>query len=130
MSVSVAGITSGDQLSLEIPLGAAHILTARLFAGGVARTLELGEETADVLRLTLTEICSEAVERRRAGRIIIAVSTDTVPIRVSVAAIGALDDEAHTDSTEATYRKTLIDALVPGAIIVEERDRLTVAFTV
>jgi anti-sigma regulatory factor (Ser/Thr protein kinase) len=127
--VSLAETTYADRLSLEIPLDAAHILTARLFAGGVARSLELGEETADVLRVTLTEICSEAIERRREGRIVIDVSADMDPTRVTVVATGVLGDETPTNPTEATYRRTLIEALVPDATFIEERDRLTVMFT-
>jgi anti-sigma regulatory factor (Ser/Thr protein kinase) len=127
--VSLAETTTSDRLALEIPLDAVYIHTARLFAGGVARSLELGEETADILQLSLTEICSEAIERRREGRIIIDVSADTVPIRVTVVATGLLGDEAHTDPIEATYRKTLIEALVADATFVEEQDRLTVMFT-
>lgn len=127
--MSLAETTYADRLSLEIPLDAAHILTARLFAGGVARSLELGEETADVLRVALTEICSEAIERRREGRIVIDVSADMDPTRVTVVATGVLDDETPTNPTEATYRRTLIEALVPDATFVEERDRLTVMFT-
>ena len=57
-------------------------------------------------------------------------ATARKPWRVSVAATGVLDQESHTDSTEVTYRRTLIDALVFGATFVEERDRLTVVFTV
>jgi anti-sigma regulatory factor (Ser/Thr protein kinase) len=127
--VSLAETTSADRLSLEIPLEPAHILTARLFAGAVARSLELGEETADVLRVTLTEICSEAIERCRGGRIVIDVSADTDPIRVNVVATGVLADEGHTNPTGATYRRTLIEALVPDATFIEERDRLNVMFT-
>jgi hypothetical protein len=127
--VPLAETTSADQLSLEIPLDATHILTARLFAGGVARSLALGEETADVLRVALTEICSEAIERRREGRIVTEVSADTVRIRVTVMATGVLGDEPPTNPAEATYRRTLIGALVPDATFVEERDRLTVMFT-
>ena len=127
--MSLAETTYADRLSLEIPLDAAHILTARLFAGGVARSLELGEETADVLRVALTEICSEAIERRREGRIVIDVSADMDPTRVTVVATGVLDNEIPTNPTEATYRRTLIEALVPDATFVEERDRLTVMFT-
>ena len=125
----LAETTSADQLSLEIPLDATHILTARLFAGGVARSLALGEETADVLRVALTEICSEAIERRREGRIVTEVSADTVRIRVTVMATGVLGDEPPTNPAEATYRRTLIGALVPDATFVEERYRLTVMFT-
>ena len=126
---ALAEATSADRFALEIPLDAAHILTARLFAGGVARSLELGEETADILQLTLTEICSEAIERRRDGRIVIDVSSDMVAMRVNVVAIGAVGDQAHSTQAEATYRRTLIEALVPDATFVEEQDRLTVMFT-
>lgn len=121
---------SAGRLSLEIPVDAAHILTARLFAGGVARSLDLDEETAQVLRLTLSEICSEVIERRREGRIIIDVLSGTDPIRVIVVATGPLGHEGHTDPTKAAVRRTLIEALAPDATFVEERDRLTAMFTV
>jgi anti-sigma regulatory factor (Ser/Thr protein kinase) len=126
--VSLAEVTSGERLSLEIPPDSAHILTARLFASGVARSLALDDESADLLRLALTEICSESIELRRGGRIVIDVSAETDPIRVTVVATGVLDDGTRTDPTEATYRRTLIKALVPDATFVEERDRLTVVF--
>jgi anti-sigma regulatory factor (Ser/Thr protein kinase) len=129
MSVSLAEATSGERLSLEIPPDSAHVLTARSFAGGVARSLALDNETADLLRLALTEICSESIERRSGGRIVIDVSADTGPIRVTVGATGVPRDGTHTTPTEETYRRTLIEALVPDVTFVEERDRLTVAFT-
>lgn len=124
-----AETTYADRVSLEIPLDTAHILIARLFAAGVARSLELGEETADVLRVALTEICSEAIERRRGGRIVIDVSAGMDPIRVTIVTTGVLTDGTHNRSTEATFRRTLIEALVPEATFGEEGDRLTVMFT-
>lgn len=120
---------SASRLSLEIPLDAAHILTARLFAGGVARSLDLGEETAYALRLTLSEICSEAIEQRREGRIAIDVLAGSDPIRVIVMATGPLRGGGQVDSSEATVRRTLIEALAPDAKFVEEDGRLTVTFT-
>lgn len=126
--MSLAEVTSGERLSLEIPPDSTHILTARLFAGGVARSLAFDDESADLLRLALTEICSESIERRRGGRIVIDVSAETDPIRVTVVATGDLDDETRINPTEATYRRTLIEALMPDATFVEERDRLTVVF--
>ena len=125
----LAETKSSDRLSLELPPDAAHILTARLFAGGVARSLELGQETADVLRLMLTEICSEAIERRHAGRILIEVLADAGTVRVTVVATGDLGEQDHSTSTQATFRRTLIEALAPEATFVEEPDRLTVTFT-
>ena len=92
-----------------------------MFAAGVARSLELDEETADVLRLTLTEICSEAIERRTDGRIAIDVSADTFPIRIIVVVTGVQGDVARGGSTELPYRRMLIDALAPDVTFVEER---------
>lgn len=108
--------------------GGRSLLTARLFAGGVARSLDLGEETADVLRMTLTEICSEAIEGRRGGEIVIDVLAGTDPIRVIVVATGVLTDETHKP-TEATLRRTLIEALAPDVTFGDDRDRLTVMYT-
>ena len=113
-----------EQLSLEIPQDSAHIVTARSFAGGVARALGLDEEASDALKLILTEVCSEAIERRRGGRIVISVSAGTDPIRVTVVADGVLGDQV-----EPTYRRTLIEALAPDATFDEQEDRLSVAFT-
>ena len=127
--MSLAETTPTDRVSLEIPLDAAHILIARQFARGVARSLALGEETAEALLLTLTEICSEAIERRREGRIVISVSSDTDPILVNVVATGLPSGEHHSNTTDVTYRRTLIKALVSEATFVEEQDRLTVMFT-
>jgi anti-sigma regulatory factor (Ser/Thr protein kinase) len=129
MPVTLAGAASGERLSLEIPPDSAHILTVRLFAGGVARSLSLDDETADLLRLALTEVCSESIEQGREGRIVIDVSADADPIRVTVVAAGDLDDGTHSSPAEATYRRTLIEALVPDVTFVEERDRLTIGFT-
>lgn len=129
MPVPLAEAASGERLSLEIPPDSAHILTVRLFAGGVARSLALDNETADLLRLALTEVCSESIERRREGRIAIEVSVDADPIRVTVVATGVLGDGTRTSPIEATYRRTLIEALVPDVTFVEERDRLAVEFT-
>ena len=129
MSVALAEAKSVDRLSLEIPPDPAHILTARLFARGVARSLELDDEVADVLQLALTEICSEAIERRRGGRIVIDVLPDSDPIRVTVVAGGVRGDQPSRPSIEATYRRTLIEALVPGVTFLDQQDRLTVTFT-
>jgi anti-sigma regulatory factor (Ser/Thr protein kinase) len=126
--VSLDETTSVDRLSLEIPPDPAHILTARLFAGGVARSLELDDEVADVLQLALTEICSEAIERRAGGRIVIDVSPDSDPIRVMIVAGGVRGDQT-SPPIEATFRRTLIEALVPGVTFDEQQDRLTVTFT-
>jgi anti-sigma regulatory factor (Ser/Thr protein kinase) len=127
--VSLAEATSIERLSLEIPADPAHILTARLFARGVARSLGLDDEVADVLQLALTEICSEAIDRRTGGRIVIDVLPDSDPIRVAVVAGGIRGDQPSPPPIEATYRRTLIEALVPGATFDEQRDRLTVSFT-
>ncbi len=113
-----------EQLSLEIPPDPAHIVTARSFAGGVARAFGLDDEASDALKLILTEVCSEAIERRRGGRIVISVSAGTDPIRVTVAADGVLGDQA-----EPTYRRTLIEALAPDVRFDEQEDRLSVRFT-
>jgi anti-sigma regulatory factor (Ser/Thr protein kinase) len=128
MSVSLGETRSAERLSLEIPPDSAHILTARLFAGGVGRSLGLDDETADLLKLALTEICSEAIEQRRGGRIVIDVSADTDPVRVTVAARGVRGDRADTDQTETTYRRSLIEASVPEATFDEQEDRLIVTF--
>lgn len=127
--MSLVESTSADRLSLDIPLDPAYILIARLFAGGVARSLELGEETADVLRLTLSEICSEAIARRRGGRIVIDVLSDTNPIRVAVATTGVRGERTHEGPIEATFQRTLVEALAPDATFVEEPDGLRVSFT-
>jgi anti-sigma regulatory factor (Ser/Thr protein kinase) len=127
--VSGTETKAGDRLSLEIPLDPAHMLTARLFAGGVARSLELGDENAEVLRLILTEICSEAIDRRREGRIFIDLLAEAGSIRVSVIATGVVNDETLADPIEASFRRTLIEALAPDASFVDELDRLTVSFT-
>jgi anti-sigma regulatory factor (Ser/Thr protein kinase) len=127
MSVPPSESSSDDRLSLELPLDAAHILTARLFAGGVARSLGLGEEASEGFRLTLTEICSEAIERRHGGRIAIDVLPDADGIRVTVEATGALEPDPAP--TEGTLRRVLLEALAPDASFVEERDRSAVTFT-
>lgn len=124
MSVSLVEKIPAEQLSLEIPPDSANIVTARSFAGGVARALGLDDEASDALKLILTEVCSEAIERRRGGRIVIGVSAGTVPIRVTVAADGVLGD-----LTEPTYRRTLIEALAPDATFDDQEDRLSVTFT-
>lgn len=124
MSVSLAEETPAEQLSLEIPPDTAHIVIARSFAGGVARSLGLDDEGSDVLKLILTEICSEAIERRRGGRIVISVSAGRDPIPVTVVASGALGDQI-----EPTYRRALIEALAPDATFDEQEDRLCVRFT-
>ncbi len=121
--------TTSDRVSLEIPLDPAHLLITRVFAGGVARSLDLDEETADVLRLALTEICSGAIDRRRDGRIVIDVSVDTIPIRVNVVATGAIRGETPVKRTESPYRLALIQALVPDTTIVEDEGSLSAMFT-
>ena len=125
----LAGAASAQRSSLEIPSDSAHILTARLFAGGVARSLELDDETVDALRLTLTEICSEAIERRSGGRIAIEMVADADRLRVAVTATGLLAGDAQSAAADATYRRTLIEALAPDATFVEEQDRSIVTFT-
>lgn len=127
--MTVTGSASVQRSSLEIPLDPAHILTARLFAGGVARSLELDAETADALRLALTEICSEAIERRSDGRIAIEIDADADRLRAAVVATGSRADDANGDRVDATYRRTLIEALAPDVTFVEERIRSIVTFT-
>ena len=129
MSTSLAENASAERLSLDIAPDAAHVLTARSFAGAVTRSLELDDETADVLRLTLSEICSEAIEQNRGGRIVIEVSLDTDPVRVTVVASGVRGDQAHGDSIEVPLRRTLIEALVPGTRFDDRPERLAVMFT-
>ena len=107
----------------------AHILTARLYAGGVARSLELGDETADALRLALTEICSEAIERRSGGRIAIEIAADAERVRAAIVATGSPGGGARDEGADATYRRTLIEALAPDVTFVEERARSIVRFT-
>ena len=125
----LARATSAQRSSLEIPSDSAHILTARLFAGGVARSLEFDDETADALRLALSEICSEAIERRRGGRIAIEIVADADRLRAAVVATGLPADDTNRGEADATYRRTLIEALAPDATFVEEQDRSIVTFT-
>ena len=130
MTVSLTAAASERRSSLEIPSDTAHILTARLFAGGVARSLELDDETADALRLALTEICSEAIERRSGGRIVIEIEADAGRLRTTIVANGPRSEDAHgEEGVDATYRRTLIEALAPDATFVEEPARSIVSFT-
>ena len=126
--MALAGVASTQRSSLEIPLDSAHILTARLFAGGMSRSLELDDETKDALRLTVSEICSGAIERRSGGRIAIEMEADADRLRVVVTATGLLAGEAESAAADA-YRQTLIEALAPDATFVEEQDRSIVTFT-
>lgn len=119
---------SAERLSLEVPLDAAHILTVRLFAGGVARALELDEELAEGLRLTLTEICSEAVERRQGGRVSIDVVPGSVGAQVTVQATGT--PRQASEPPDGSLRRALLAALAPDTSFVEETDRSVVTFTV
>ena len=129
MSVSLTGAGSAQRSSLEIPLDSGHIFTARLFAGGVARSLELDDETADALRLVLTEVCSEAIERWGDGRIAIEIVADADRVRAAIVATGSPDGDAHGEGVDATYRRTLIEALAPDVTFVEERASSNVTFT-
>lgn len=128
MSVPLAEDPSTERFSLEVPLDAAHILTIRLFAGGVARSLELGEELAEGLRLTLTEICSEAVERRQGGRISIDVVPDAAGAQVTVGSTGT--PRQAPDPADGSLRRALLEALAPDASFVEETSSSLVTFTV
>jgi len=128
--MALAGTAPAQRSSLEIPSDTAHILTARLFAGGVARSLELDDEITDALRLTLTEICSEAIERRSGGRITIEMVADADRLRVAVTATGLLAGEATNAAADATYRRTLIEALSPDVSFVEAPGHSIVTFTV
>jgi hypothetical protein len=128
MSVPLAE-GSTERLSLEVPLGPAHILTVRVFAGGVARSLELDEEVAEGLRLALTEICSEAVERREGGRISIDVLPGVAGVRVTVGATGSRKEEGPGQG-DGSLRRVLLEALAPDASFLEEDGRSIVTFTV
>jgi anti-sigma regulatory factor (Ser/Thr protein kinase) len=125
----LTGAVSAQRSSLEIPLDSAHIFTARLFAGGVARSLELGDESADALRLVLTEVCSEAIERWSDGRIAIEIVADADRVRAAIVATGSPVGDAHGGGVDATYRRTLIEALAPDATFVEEPRSSIVTFT-
>jgi anti-sigma regulatory factor (Ser/Thr protein kinase) len=127
--MALAEAASAQRSSLEIPLDSAHILTARLFAGGMARSLEFDEETGDALKLVLTEICSEAIERRSGGRITIEMVADADRLRVAVTATGLLTGEVESAAADATHRRTLIEALAPDATFLEDQDRSSVTFT-
>ncbi len=127
--MSLTEAASAQRSSLEIPLDSAHIFTARLFAGGVARSLELDDETEDALRLVLTEICSEAIERWSGGRIAIELAVEADRLRAAVVATGSPTGDAHGEGADATYRRTLIEALAPDVIFVEEGARSIVTFT-
>jgi anti-sigma regulatory factor (Ser/Thr protein kinase) len=120
---------SAERLSLEIPPDAAQVVTARLFARGIARSLQLDEETSDVLQLALSEICSDMIERRRGGRIAIDVLADGVPMRVRVVSTGTRRDKDDAQRIDAPFRRTLIEALAVDAEFVDERNHLTVSFT-
>lgn len=127
--MALAGAASARRSSLAMPLDSAHILTARSFASGVARSLEFDEETADALRLVLTEICSEAIVRGHSGRIAIEIAVDADGLRAAVVATGLSAHEADVDPVDPLYRRALIEALAPDATFVDERDRFTVTFT-
>ena len=95
----------------------------------MARSLELDDEIADALRLALTEICSESIERRSGGRIAIEMVADADRLRVTVTATGLLAEDALRAVADATYRRTLIEALAPDVSFVEEPGHSIVMFT-
>jgi len=127
--MALAGAAFAQRSSLEIPLDSAHILTVRLFAGGVARSLGFDDETGEALKLVMTEICSGTIERRRDGRIAIEIAADADRLRAAVVATGSPTDDAFRDEADTTYRRTLIEALAPDAAFVEEEERSIVTFT-
>ena len=55
---------------------------------------------------------------------------DADRLHVTVTATGLLTDDAQSGAVDSTYRRTLIEALIPGATFVEEQDRSIVTCTV
>lgn len=55
-----------DSLVLEIPAVAAHVNTARLFVGAVARHFGIDEGSVDDLKLAVSEACNGAIRVRAA----------------------------------------------------------------
>jgi hypothetical protein len=50
-------------------------------------------------------------------------------VRAAIVATGSPEGEAHGEGVDATYRRTLIEALVPDVTFVEERASSIVTFT-
>jgi anti-sigma regulatory factor (Ser/Thr protein kinase) len=100
-------------VTLRIPADASQIGTVRIVAGAVGRHAALTDEQVKDLKLVLSELCADVIERAGHGAFVEISFLDEA---------GALETEVRapapsperTTSDIGTQRRRLLDALVPS----------------
>jgi anti-sigma regulatory factor (Ser/Thr protein kinase) len=57
-----AAVTDGLSAAIRVPADPSALRLVRLFTAAIGRHLDLEEEDVEDLKLTLTEVCSAAIE--------------------------------------------------------------------
>jgi anti-sigma regulatory factor (Ser/Thr protein kinase) len=94
--------------SLEVPADPAYVVTARLFAGAVARRFGAGEAAIDDLKLAVSEACTGPMRAGGTG--------PRSPVRLRLRSIGAnLAVEVSADGVRVPWSDALSTSELIGA---------------
>ena len=78
--------TDGRSAAIRVPAEPAALALVRLFATAIGRQVDLEEEDVDDLKLTLTEVCSAAIEEATGdrGAVTVEVGWSVDPVELDV----------------------------------------------
>jgi hypothetical protein len=116
-----------ERTSLAVPAEPERVAAIRGFLATVAAHYGVDADRIEDLQVAVTEICA-AVGSVPGGRI--TVETALVGTGLEVTVSGAPPFEAGPDGDALTYRRQLIDALIPQARFTPSGDAMYVRFTV
>ena len=112
-------------MTLRIPADASQIATVRILAGAIGRHVALNDEHIEDLKLVLSELCAEAIERSTPGGF---VEMRFVQEAESLATEVRTPDGGSESSDPADRRRRLLDALLPSSTTVVEGSERVVRF--
>jgi anti-sigma regulatory factor (Ser/Thr protein kinase) len=82
-----------QEVSLEIPVDPAFAITARRFVAAAARDLGLPIGSVEDLRLTVSELVTNAVEGNEPGPIVLTLTSDREEVVLRAAGVGSIGDD-------------------------------------
>jgi anti-sigma regulatory factor (Ser/Thr protein kinase) len=110
--VTGAAVTDGMSAAIRVPADPPALALVRLFAAAIGRHVDLNEEDVEDLKLSLTEVCSAAIEAATGGQhdaVMVEVGWSADPVELDVHVVStstfSMGDPGSSD------RARLLDAL-------------------
>ncbi len=106
-----AADTDGPSAAIRVPADPAALALVRLFAAVIGRHADLVEEDVDDLKLTLTEVCSAAIEAANGDQdaVTVEVGWSADPVELAVHVVSS--SRFSTGDPASSDRAGLLDAL-------------------